>query len=404
MKENYINSIGLLIIMMLAIAGCNEKPATTDAHKGHQFNVDTSVDHLLKPVNEKVVSNIPVVSAVKGPKILTETVPGIIDFDSRNTITLSSRVSGRIERMRVRFNYQPVSKGELLMEIYSPDLVATQRELLYLVKSGSDERLVKSAKEKLSLLGMTYSQINAVITKGQPQYRIGVYSPATGYILESNSAGPARNEVVISGQGNNGMEGMGDDVVDIGGVSSIAPDLFRNTPILTKEGEYLAAGEPVFNIYQNHGLIARFSFNNQLASYIHKNRKMMIWALSDSLNTHMVKVGFVEPVVLNGRSFSEVRVYMDKKDFRPGQIMTALIAYTVNDGWWLPRKAVWDLGDRQVIFHKEGNVFLPKEIRTGVKDDEWVQILDDISSLRISSNAWFLVDSESFIPTIENNN
>lgn len=404
MKENYINSIGLFIIMMLAIAGCNEKPAATDADKGHQFNVDTSVDHLLKPVNERVVSNIPVISAVKGPKILTETVPGIIDFDSRNTITLSSRVSGRIERMRVRFNYQPVSKGELLMEIYSPDLVATQRELLYLVKAGSDDRLVKSVKEKLSLLGMTYSQINTVINKGQPQYRIGVYSPATGYILESNSAGAARNEVLKSGQANNGMEGMGNGAVDIEGASSITPDLIRNTPILTKEGEYLTAGEPVFSIYQNHGLIARFSFNNQLASYIHKNRKMMIWALSDSLNTHMVKVGFVEPVVLNGRSFSEVRVYLERKDFRPGQIMTALIAFTVNDGWWLPRKAVWDLGDRQVIFHKEGNVFLPKEIRTGVKDDEWVQILDDVSSLRISSNAWFLVDSESFIPSIENNN
>lgn len=390
--------------MILGIAGCNEKHPPADADKGHQYNLDTSLDHLLKPVNERVVSNIPVVSAVKGPKILTQTVPGVIDFDSRNTITISSRISGRIERMMVRFNYQPVSKDELLMEIYSPDLVATQRELLYLVKSGSDDRLVRSVKEKLSLLGMTNSQINAVINKGQPQYRIGVYSPASGYILESNSSVTAKNEVLASGQDINGMDVMGNDAVDMGGASSIAPDLFRNTPILTKEGEYLTAGESVFSIYQNHGLIARFSFNNHLASYIHKNKKMMIWALSDSINTHMVKVGLVEPVVLNGRSFSEVRVYLDTKDFRPGQIMTALITYTVNDGWWLPRKAIWDLGDRQVIFHKEGNVFLPKEVKTGVKDNEWVQVLDDISSLSISSNAWFLVDSESFIPTIEKNN
>ena len=65
---------------------------------------------------------------------------------------------------------------------------------------------------------------------------------------------------------------------------------------------------------------------------------------------------------------------------------------------WLPRKAVVDLGQRQVVFIKSENRFITKNIKTGMITDSLVQILSGLNgNEEVADNAQFLVDSESFI-------
>ncbi len=98
---------------------------------------------------------------------------------------LPVRVTGRIEKLYVRYNYQPVRKGQLILEIYSPELVAAQRELLAV---SGDSQLEAMALRKLELLGMPGTQAREVLQSRQVRVNIPVYSHADGYILESSVA------------------------------------------------------------------------------------------------------------------------------------------------------------------------------------------------------------------------
>src|SRR5690606_24751315 len=150
----------------------------------NEMTIDSSIASLAKPVNTQVVSTIPAISPETGTRIFSVEVKGQITYDTRNQTSVSSRVSGRIEKLYIKYNYQPVRKGQVIMEIYSPDLAAAQRELLYIARSGNDENMLSRAKQRLSLLGMQPAQIDQVLKTGKVLYRVPVYSTASGYILE----------------------------------------------------------------------------------------------------------------------------------------------------------------------------------------------------------------------------
>src|SRR5690606_3146657 len=105
----------------------------------------------------------------------------------------ASRVTGRIQKIQVSYNFQPVRKGQLLLEIYSPDLAAAQQELLFLTGKDNPSMLEK-AKRRLNLLGMENAQINEVIRSGKIMYNIPVYSTRSGFILQATTNGSVKPE------------------------------------------------------------------------------------------------------------------------------------------------------------------------------------------------------------------
>src|SRR5260221_3189102 len=68
---------------------------------------------------------------------------GTIAYDTRLVNTISARVSGRIEKLYVKYRYQHIMKGQRIMDIYSPELLTTEQELLFVIKNDrSEERRV----------------------------------------------------------------------------------------------------------------------------------------------------------------------------------------------------------------------------------------------------------------------
>jgi len=152
---------------------------------------------------------MPVIQAKKGSRLFVQEVQGRREYDTRNQLALASRVSGRIEKLYVKVNYQPVKKGQLIMEIYSPDLAAAQRELLLIQQHGDAEGMLEPAKRRLLLLGMEMGQINKVLGTGQVAYRIPVYSNAEGFILEQSATTAALTPPQSAGAAAaDGMGGM----------------------------------------------------------------------------------------------------------------------------------------------------------------------------------------------------
>mgnify|MGYP001047802424 CR=1 FL=1 len=368
----------------------------------HELHVDSSLLPLLKPVNEQVVSSMPAIKAETGSRIFSLPVQGIVNYDPRRQESISSRVAGRIERMYIKYNYQPVSKGQLIMEIYSPDLAAAQRELIYISTNDNNSPLLQKAKQRLSLLGMQPAQISQVIKTGKPLYRVPVYSNVSGYIVEKNvAANTTGTGVIMSSSPASG--GMGEMV---GGASAANTTLRQQaispTTVLTREGQYVGAGETVFTIYKDNSMVAEFSFASSLAAEIKRGQKLVFHTVANPSGVKTGTIGLIEPTQRNGESFTVARVYLSNTNLKPGQLLTADIPVVKNDAYWLPQKAVLQLGTKTVVFKKEKGVFVPKQVQTGIRVNGMIEILDLIGDWQVAKNANFLVDGESFIRLTSN--
>ena len=178
---------------------------------------------------------------------------------------------------------------------------------------------------------------------------------------------------------------------------------FNQSPVIIREGQYIGAGETVFTIYQSNSMIAEFSFTPALASEIKKGQKLVFRTTSDPDDVRAGTIGLVEPVQKNGQSFTVARVYLSNTNLQPGQLLTANIPVVKKGAYWLPEMAVLQLGRKSVLFKKENKVFVPKEVKTGIRAEGLVQVLDSIYGWQVAKNASYLVDSESFIRLNSNN-
>jgi len=394
MRNNYIVKISICAVAVLLLAACKEKAATAAKAGHHETPVDSSVAHLTQSVNRQVVSAIPVLTAVPGTRIYSAEINGVVIYDTRQQTSIASRVAGRIEKLLIKYNYQPVRKGQLIMEIYSPDLAAAQRELLFVAKHNA--AMLGSAKEKLLLAGMQLAQINEVLRTGKILYRIPVYSNNNGYILEKSAATavPAPAAISAAPAAGDGMSGMAGGGAATASKPAAAP---AGSPVLLREGQYVAAGQSLFTIYQNDQLVAEFAFPPAFSAAISTGTSILFHLNENDGQMQSGKIGLIEPVFRNGENFTLARVYLVNAGFQPGQLLTANMPVVYRNSWWLPKEAVWMQGRQAFIFLKENGVFKPVQIRTGISNKEAVQVLSDLRNLPIASNAYYMVDSESFI-------
>jgi len=120
---------------------------------------------------------------------------GRIDYDERKVSTITSRVAGRLDRLFVDFTGAIVSEGDHLAEIYSPDLLVAQRELIEArraVDSLPDasspavretrQRLLLSARERLRLLQFSDERIQMIESSRQPTDHLTLDAPQAGVV------------------------------------------------------------------------------------------------------------------------------------------------------------------------------------------------------------------------------
>lgn len=363
----------------------------------NELVIDSGVARLTRPVNAQVIASIPAISPDSGTRIYSSEVNGIVTYDTRNQTSVASRVSGRIERLLIKYNYQQVRKGQLIMEVYSPDLAAAQRELLYVANNGRE--MLSGAKQRLQLLGMQPTQIEQVLKTGNILYRVPVYSNSDGYISEKSASGPAQAPAAMapsSAAGGDGMSGMGSGAVAAATPSPGAP---ATSPVLLREGQYVNAGQSLFTIYQAQTLVAQFAFPSRLAAHIRQGQNVLFFPVNDEDAMQSGTIGLIEPVFKDGVNFTLARVYLKDNHLQIGQMLTANVPIVYTEGWWLPKKAVWRLGNKSIVFRKEKDVYVPVVVETGVEAKDMIQVSTNISDWKVASNAYYLVDSESFIKT-----
>jgi Cu(I)/Ag(I) efflux system membrane fusion protein len=111
------------------------------------------------------------------------TAVGTIEFNERGQRTVSARVKGRIDRLLVNETGQMVAEGDVLAEVYSPDLVVTMQNLLQAHKSGNRD-LLQIARTRLELLGISADQIDEVLANGKATTHLEIRSPISGHVIK----------------------------------------------------------------------------------------------------------------------------------------------------------------------------------------------------------------------------
>jgi Cu(I)/Ag(I) efflux system membrane fusion protein len=117
---------------------------------------------------------------------------GKIDYDETRLGYITARVPGRIDHMYVDYTGITVRKGDHLVELYSPELVSTQQELIQTLKYSVDsdskvmQQNVASIRERLRLWGLTSKQIKTIESSNKVTDNVTIYAPMGGIVVERN--------------------------------------------------------------------------------------------------------------------------------------------------------------------------------------------------------------------------
>src|SRR6185437_5776306 len=117
------------------------------------------------------------------PLVKDITAVGFVEFDERGQRTVSARVKGRIDKLFVNQTGQIVAEGEVLASLYSPELNVTVQNLVDAKRNGSPE-LLRSARNRLQLLGISDDQIDEILTTGKANTHLKIRSPISGHVIK----------------------------------------------------------------------------------------------------------------------------------------------------------------------------------------------------------------------------
>lgn len=376
MKKRYTVNIAVAAMAaVLAACGSGAPSATKEAASGK--NADSLL--LLYPRPQS--------------RIVVMEAPGVIRYDNRDRAILPARVAGRIEKLHIRYNYQPVRKGQLVLEIYAPELVAAQREMLAL---SGDPAMEKAAVQKLLLMGMPESTVQEVLRSRQVRVTIPLYSNADGYILEEAAAAIASSAPAAAPAGGDGMANMS-AAAPAAATAAPAP---AASPVMLREGQYVSAGQNIFTIYKSGRMIAEFALPADIAAAAAPGSRLLIGGMGTAGELRNGTIGTMEPLYANGEKFSRARVYLSGQ-YPVGQLLTAYLPVLFKEGSWVPNSALIRLGKEAVVFQHGPSGYRAVTVRTGAQAGGMTQLLSDVQG--IASNAAYIADSEGFIRPESNN-
>lgn len=291
---------------------------------------------------------------------------GRIEPDERRVFSISPKFEGYVERLHVNVTGQPVSKGQALFEVYSPELVSAQREYAIAVQGvdslkGADSttqsgmrQLAESSLVRLRNWDISEEQIKALTKAGESKRTLTMRSPVSGVVTEKKAV--------------QGMRFMpGDSLYQVTDLSSVwvIADVFEQDIGWIKSG---AKAKVKINAYPDK------EFSGTV-TYVYPTLKA-------ETRTVPVRVELANPgFVLKPSMFAQVELPVPAK----GQAVT------------VPLSAVIDSGTRSIVLVqlKEGR-FEPREVRLGQRSESYVEVLDGVKdgeSVVVAAN--FLIDAES---------
>ncbi|HEV2199200.1 MAG TPA: efflux RND transporter periplasmic adaptor subunit [Bryobacteraceae bacterium] len=293
---------------------------------------------------------------------------GKVALDETRISRLHSKIEGWIEKVNVDFVGAPVAAGQPLLTIYSPEMLASQQELLLAMKARemthdstvreayvNNEALIDAARKRLSLWDLSQAQIDQIQQTGQPIHSITLYAPAGGLVMERNAF---PNQRVTP-------ETQLYAIADLDRVWVMA-DVFETDLPKIRVGQAASITLP----YTTARAVA--ATVNYVQPQVDPTTRTLKIRLEAANSGHDLKPDMFVNV-----------------DFRLGGPVRVTV----------PVDAVLDAGTHKTVFVDRGNGYLePRAVETGDRSNERIEITRGLKAgERIVTSGTFLIDSESHL-------
>lgn len=292
---------------------------------------------------------------------------GTIQANERLLYKVTPRFEGWIEKLHVNTTGQAVARGQPLMDVYSPELVAAQDEYLIALRAIEDtrasgaeaqavmQRLAEGVLRRLRNWGVSETELATLRKGGKARQLIPYRSPVAGVVLQKPSV--------------QGMRFMpGDTLYEIADLSSVwlVAEVFERDLGLVKPGQEAKLRIPAYPEREFAG-----------------------------------KVVFIYPTLEAGTRTGRVRVELANpggllKPAMYGQMQLAAV-HPRGSVLAIPDSAVLDSGARRVALVRRGEgLFEPRDVKLGMRADGYVEVLEGVAlGEQVVVRANFLIDAES---------
>lgn len=295
---------------------------------------------------------------------------GSVAIDETSVHTVSPKTDGWVRRLHVATVGQRVEAGQLLYEIYSPELVQRQREYIELLQrrdqllqnmtemSGQNAQMAAALarermrmREKFAYADVADETLARVEATRRPLNHLPVYAKRAGVV----TAVGAREGAYVTPMSN---------VVSLADLSTVAIDVV----LYTDQLEWVRDGDAV---------TVRFPRADRPA--------------------HKARLALGAPVVDPLTRALRARLVVDNVEtpLRPGEFVDVTITPLPHEALAVPRSAVIRTGaGNHVMLAREGGHFMPVAVETGVENDDFIEITDGLQEgAEVAVSGQFLLDA-----------
>jgi multidrug efflux pump subunit AcrA (membrane-fusion protein) len=323
-------------------------------------------DDELEPGTVKIdpvtVQNIGVRTSTVERRELKKTIRtiGRIDYDEKRIHHVHTRVEGWIERLYFDYTGQEVKKGDVLLEIYSPQLVAAQEEYLLARKYAAQitgvgrESLLDLSRRRLEVWDVPAHQIKEIEEKGKIMRTLHIHSHSNGIVIMKS----------------------------------------------VEHGMFVKPGMMLYTIADISRVWVYVDVYEYELPWIRLGQEAEMTLASYPGRTFRGKVSFVYPYMDKKSRTNKVRLEFDNPglDLKPNMYANVNLKSVVSKkAVAVPTEAVILSGERSIVLLSRGDgKFAPREVVLGAEAEGFYEIKEGLTGGEaVVTSAHFLIDSES---------
>lgn len=295
---------------------------------------------------------------------------GELAHNEESVVSISTKFEGWIEKAYVSNVGEQISKGDLLFEIYSPQLVTTQQEYLAalayaerLANAGAypdalerAQSLLRAAESRLGYWDVSAQQIAALRESREAKRTVSFFSPAQGYVVSK----------------------MGDSF----------------------EGMRVAPGMPLLKLADHSTLWVEAQFYEEDMRFLREGQRVTVETDAFPGRSWSGTIRLLRPALDPKTRTLTALVAVQNRDLVLRPNMYANIAVRAGgaaDAVLVPAQAVLHSGQRAVVIvAKGGGLFEPREVQLGIASGDMQQVVKGLTpGEQVVTSSQFLIDSES---------
>lgn len=291
---------------------------------------------------------------------------GNVTVDESALYNVHTHFEGWIKKSYIHSVGQKIRKGQVIYEIYSPDLITRQKEYL---------RFVARRDQILQTVGDISLKENEYVTD----------------MLQELSR--ERTKFLHADIGIETVRQLEDDKKAIEVVKILAGQSGVVTQIGAREGSFVMPAAPLFTVADVSTAWINVTLYPDQISQIKTGDEATI--TSPDRQTIKTRIEFLNPIAENNKVSARVAIDNTRLHLRPGSFVDVTIHAHPHEALAIPQSAVIKTGRGDMVILSRGNGhFLPVRIETGIENEDWIEIVDGLQEdAEVAVNGQFLLDS-----------